>query len=120
MPQVLIHIKLVNNYNMLILGEIHMGTINGSTSGREFEETMKRYLRQGKEKLDNELIGTREAIKLIAVEKTKIFMGTMDKGLDEEERNYLTSLIVSSMFQSFCFGFGIGKHEGTTKSSIYF
>lgn len=85
----------------------------------EFEETIRTYLNQAREKLVNELIGTREAIRLIAVEKTREFMKTMDNGLNKEEREFLSDLIVCSMYQSFCYGYGIGKMEGITKSKVF-
>lgn len=89
------------------------------TASNNFEVVIKEYLKQGKEKLENDLAGTREAIRIIAMDKTRDFIKTMDKGLDKEERNFLSSLIVSSMYQSFCYGYGIGKMEGTTNNKIY-
>jgi len=85
----------------------------------EFERTIREYLRQGRERLANELTGTREAIKLIAKEKTRDFIKIMDKGLDKEEREFLSELIVTSMCQSFCYGYGIGKIEGRTDKKVY-
>jgi len=85
----------------------------------EFEKTIKKYLRQGREKLFTDLAGTREAMKMIASDKTRNFMQTMDKGLDKTERDFLNALIVSSMYQSFCYGYGIGKMEAATNSRIY-
>ncbi len=77
----------------------------------EFENTVKTYIRQGRTKLQNDLVQTSQAIHSIAQNKTKCFMKNMDKGLDKEEREYLTSLILSSMHQAFCYGYGIGKIE---------
>ncbi|MDP4093989.1 MAG: hypothetical protein Q8920_11585 [Bacillota bacterium] len=85
----------------------------------EFERTIKEYLKQGKEKLEKDLTGTREAIKLIAMDKTRDFIKTMDKGLDQSERDFLSSLIISGMFQSFCYGYGIGKIEGKTNNRVF-
>lgn len=85
----------------------------------DFEKTIREYLRQGREKLDKDLVGTREAIKLIAMDKTRDFMQAMDKGLDQDERDFLSALIVTSMHQSFCYGYGIGKMEGKTNNRIY-
>ncbi len=93
--------------------------INTGKNAGDFEKTVKEYLRQGKEKLANDLAGTREAIRLIADEKMKDFLQTMDKGLNKEERDYLSSLIVCGMYQSFCYGYGIGKIEGYSKNRIY-
>lgn len=84
-----------------------------------FEKMMKLYLRQARLKLDGDLSGTREAIRLIAAEKTKDFVEAMDRGLNREERDFLEMLIVTSMHQSFCYGYGIGKIEGNTKDRIY-
>ncbi|QNU66761.1 hypothetical protein EHE19_018300 [Ruminiclostridium herbifermentans] len=85
---------------------------------QKFENLIKDYLNQGKEKLENDLVGTREAIKIIAKDKTRNFMRTMDFGLNEEERNCLHQLIITSMYQSFCYGYGIGKIEGETKQKV--
>lgn len=84
-----------------------------------FERTMKFYLKQANERLNCELPGTREAIKLIAAEKIKYFIEIMDKGLDKEEREFLKVLIIASMHQSFCYGYGIGKIEGNSNEKIY-
>ncbi|MDF2988148.1 MAG: hypothetical protein K0R50_3658 [Eubacterium sp.] len=95
-----------------------MAELQNTTPSEKFEAVIKEYLHQGKEKLEKDLAGTREAIKLIAKDKTKNFMRTMDLGLSEEERNCLNSLIITSMYQSFCYGYGIGKIEGDTKQKI--
>lgn len=84
-----------------------------------FEEKIKQYLEQAKKKLENELSGTREAIKLIAGDKTRDFIQVTDRGLDKEEREFLSVLIITSMYQSFCYGYGIGKIEGTTKNKVF-
>lgn len=85
----------------------------------DFETTIKQYLKQGRDKLESDLAGTREAIKLIAMDKTRDFIKTMDKGLDKEEREFLSALIVSSMHQAFCYGYGIGKIEGKTNNKVF-
>lgn len=84
-----------------------------------FEVTIRKYLNQGKDKLENDLAGTREAIRLIAMDKTRDFIQVMDKGLSKEEREFLSALIIASMYQSFCYGYGIGKMEGTTNNRIF-
>ncbi|MFZ5985777.1 MAG: hypothetical protein ACOYWZ_01445 [Bacillota bacterium] len=84
-----------------------------------FEKVIKEYLKQARSKLEHELTGTREAMKLIAGDKTKNFIKVMDRGLDKEEREYLSALIVSSMYQSFCYGYGIGKIEGKNENKVY-
>ncbi len=90
-----------------------------SRNSAEFEKTIKRYLKQAREKLNGDLSGTREAIKLIAADKARDFIETMDRGLDREEREFLKALIITSMHQSFCYGYGIGKIEGNTNERIF-
>lgn len=82
----------------------------------EFEKILREYLRQAKCKLEHEYSGTREAMKLVAESKTREFMQIMDRGLDREERDFLSSLIVSGMYQSFCYGYGVGKVEAKSES----
>ncbi len=84
-----------------------------------FEITIREYLKQGREKLENDLVGTREAIRLIAKDKTRNFIKTMDRGLDKDEREYLGALIVSSMYQAFCYGYSIGKFEGRSNNKVF-
>ena len=96
-----------------------MDTAKKRVSCNRFETTIKQYLKQGKDKLENDLAGTREAIRLIAEDKTRNFIRTMDKGLDKAEREYLTMLMITSMYQVFCYGYGIGKIEGKTQNRIY-
>ncbi len=85
----------------------------------DFEKILKIYLKQAREKLNTDLSGTREAIRLIAAEKTKNFMEMTDRGLNKEEREYLKALIIVSMRQSFCYGYSIGKFEGNTNERIF-
>lgn len=96
-----------------------MNNSRGHGHSNNFESTIKEYIRQGKSKLENDLVGTREAIRLIAKDRTMDFIKTMDKGLDKGEREFLSTLIVSSMYQSFCYGYGIGKIEGKTSDKVY-
>jgi hypothetical protein len=95
-----------------------METYKGCSSD-EFERQMKEYLKQGKEKLEKDLSGTREAIKLIAVDKTRDFVNIVDKGFEKEERDFLVLQIITCMYQSFCYGYGIGKMEGRTSNKVY-
>lgn len=95
-----------------------MNEVRNNRNPGDFEKTIKAYLKQGREKLSKDLAGTREAIKLIADEKTRDFLLTMDRGLDREERDFLNSLIITSMYQSFCYGYGIGRIEGHTNERI--
>ncbi len=85
----------------------------------DFESTIREYLKQGREKLIKDLTGTREAIKIIANDRTRDFMLVTDRGLNKEERDYLVEVIVSSMYQTFCYGYGIGKIEGSTNDKVY-
>jgi hypothetical protein len=88
-------------------------------TGNNFENTIREYLKQGREKLENDLTGTREAMKIIAGEKTRDFIRTMDKGLDKNERDFLSGVIISSMYQAFSYGYGIGKVEGKTNKKVF-
>lgn len=85
----------------------------------DFESTIREYLKQGREKLIKDLTGTREAIKIIAKDRTRDFMLVTDRGLNKEERDYLIEVIVSSMYQTFCYGYGIGKIEGSTNNRVF-
>lgn len=95
-----------------------MAAVGKQMMSNEFEKTIREYLKQGKDKLEKDLAGTREAIKLIATDKTRNFMRTMDKGLNKDEREFLNSLIITGMYQAFCYGYGIGKVEGHTNSRV--
>lgn len=110
--------RLTAVYNVkMMYGEV-LTMAETSRNSIDFERTIKRYLKQAKEKLNGDLVGTREAIKLIAADKARDFIETMDRGLDKEEREFLKALIITSMHQSFCYGYGIGKIEGNTKDRI--
>lgn len=91
----------------------------GKNTENNFETTIKEYLKQGREKLEKDLAGTREAMKIIAGEKTRDFIKTMDKGLDKDEREFLSRVIISSMYQAFSYGYGIGKVEGKTNKKVF-
>lgn len=84
-----------------------------------FEKTIKEYIRHGKFKLEKDLAGTREAIRLISNEKVKEFIELTDRGLSKPERELLECTIISGMFQAFCYGYGIGKIEGSTDNRIF-
>lgn len=96
-----------------------MSNIKKMEDSSDFERMIKEYLKQGRDRLENELVGTREAIRLIAADKTRDFIKTMDKGLDKPERDFLGAIIMSSMYQAFCYGYGIGKIEGKTNNKVY-
>ncbi|MCX8131205.1 MAG: hypothetical protein N3I35_14035 [Clostridia bacterium] len=85
----------------------------------DFEKVLKEYLKYGRERLECDLTGTREAIKLIARDKTREFIQTMDRGLNKEERIFLSALFISCMHKSFCYGYGIGRIEGKRCNNIY-
>lgn len=89
-----------------------------NTSKRLFEQSIKRYLEQARRKLLHELEGTRGAIKLLAKDKVQDFIRVSDIGFDKEEIKMLNDMVVSSMYQSFCYGYGIGKMEGVTNKKI--
>jgi len=108
--------KKEKNANINVANIANTGHAN---TVHNYDKIIREYLKQGREKLFKELNGTREAIRLIAKEKTKDFMLVTDRGLDKDERNYLAELIVSSMYQTFCYGYSIGKIEGSTNEKIY-
>ncbi|MDQ2085176.1 hypothetical protein RBH29_01840 [Herbivorax sp. ANBcel31] len=85
----------------------------------DFEKILREYLKQAKFKLEHEYTGTREAMKLVAKDKTREFMQCMDRGLNQEERDYLSTLIMAAMYQSFCYGYGVGKVEGKDESRAF-
>lgn len=102
---------------IIVRGGHNMGT-GKKVYENSFESTIREYLKQARKKLEKELTGTREAMKLIALDKTKDFLKVTDRGLDKEERDYLSALIVASMYQSFCYGYGIGKIEGENDRKV--
>ncbi|HEY9060900.1 MAG TPA: hypothetical protein VIO64_10435 [Pseudobacteroides sp.] len=97
-----------------------MSNYKNTNNYGEFENTVKQYIKEGRMKLQNDLIQTSHAIHSIAQNKTKCFIKNMDKGLDKEEREYLTSLILTSMHQAFCYGYGIGKIESDNFYGLLF
>ncbi|NMA94590.1 MAG: hypothetical protein GX974_00945 [Clostridiales bacterium] len=82
-------------------------------------DMIKRFTLEGNNRLEKQYEGTKEAIKQIAGEKMKTFMGTADVGLGEEERERLVVIIAGSMMQSFSLGYGLGKVEGIVDRDIY-
>jgi hypothetical protein len=106
---------------------IHAGAKDGKNTVKEyslygketnFEKLLKEYIKQGKGKLEKDLKGTREAIRQLANEKVKEFMAINDLGLNMDERRYLAATIIASMYQSFCYGYSIGRVEGETSEKI--
>lgn len=84
----------------------------------EFEQKMKENIRFARKRLDTDFNGSREAMLSQAKEKVKQFQVACDSILDKEEKELLILLIVGSMFQSFSYGYGIGKIEGETLQKV--
>jgi hypothetical protein len=82
-------------------------------------DLIKGYTIEANLKLDDQYIGTKEAIQLIAQEKAGEFILVGDIGLTMEEKNLLMNLIARSMMQSFSLGYGVGKVEGETKKEVF-
>lgn len=82
-------------------------------------EMIKEFTYEGNKKLEKQYEGTKQAILQISREKMKIFMGTADVGLGQEEREQLVLIIAGSMMQSFSLGYGLGKVEGIVDRDIY-
>ena len=76
---------------------------NKAINRSDFEKTLRLYLKQAREKLDGDLPGTRDAIKPIAADKSRIFSEITVSCLSKDEREFLKSLIISSMRYSFCY-----------------
>jgi hypothetical protein len=85
----------------------------------EVEKLIRLYIKQGQKKLGTDLAGTKEAVKLIADDNVRDFIVAVDRILENEERDFLKDLIVTCMYKSFCYGYGIGKVEGKTNKRIY-
>jgi outer membrane lipopolysaccharide assembly protein LptE/RlpB len=93
--------------------------VKSSREDSEFEKQVREYLNQAKIKLNTDLKGTREAIRIIAQERAREFVQFTDRGLDKDEIKYFINIITSSMCQSFCYGYGIGKLEGVTSNKLF-
>jgi hypothetical protein len=78
----------------------------------ELTKILQGYIREGKNRLENELAGTRGAIDIISKEKVKKFIKDMDRGLSPQEREHLSASFVISMYQAFCYGYSLGRLEG--------
>lgn len=83
------------------------------------DKMIKEFTYEGNKKLDKQYEGTKQAILQISREKMKMFMGTADVGLGQEERERLVLIIAGSMMQSFSLGYGLGKVEGIVDREIY-
>ena len=82
----------------------------------DFERTLRLYLRQARDKLNGD--GRhRETINLITADRAGI--SSVTDRTEKEEREFLKSLIITAMRQSFCYGYGIGKFEGNTNEKVY-
>lgn len=84
----------------------------------ETGQLIKLHTKQGSKKLDDQYMGTKQAIIQIAHEKMQEYMRVGDVGLGLDERNILKDLIANSMMKSFSLGYGIGKVEGSTNKQI--
>jgi len=91
---------------------------NTKVNKSEIEKELREYLKQGRKKLDGDLSGTREAIRLIAEDKSREYILYIDRGLERYERECLCDMVIHCMYKSFCYGYGIGKLEGRTNSRI--
>jgi len=83
------------------------------------ESLIKEYLEEARNRLETEFAGTREAIKQISEEKIMEYMVFTDKNMSKEERALLSAVFTFSMYQSFCYGYGIGRVEGSTNKKVY-
>jgi hypothetical protein len=85
----------------------------------EIEKLIKEYLEEARNRLETEFVGTREAIRQISEEKVMEYLVFTDKDLSKEERALLSAVFTFSMYQSFCYGYGIGRVEGSTSKKVY-
>ena len=84
----------------------------------EFEKAMKKNITEAKERLESDFLGSREAMLLQAEDRVKQYQVASDTILGNEEKEILTLMLLSSMFQTFSYGYGIGKVEGETLEKI--
>lgn len=83
------------------------------------ENLIKEYLEEARSRLETEFAGTREAIRQISEEKVMEYLVFTDKNLSKDERALLSAVFTFSMYQSFCYGYGIGRVEGSTSKKVY-
>jgi len=79
---------------------------------------MKENIKLAQSRLDSDFTGSKQAMILQALDKVRQFQVVCDTVFEEEEKEYLALLIAGSMFQSFSYGYGIGKIEGETLRKI--
>ena len=79
---------------------------------------MKFHLNEAQERLGNDFSASREAMLSIAQEKVKQFQLASASIIENEEKEILMLMIVGAMFQSFSYGYGIGKVEEETLQKI--
>ena len=84
----------------------------------KFEKQKKTHIYHAKKRLDNDFLGSREAMFELAEEKSKQFQVACDVVFGNEEREILMALIGGSMLQAFSYGYGIGKVEGETLQKV--
>lgn len=83
------------------------------------DKLIKEYLEEARNRLETEFAGTREAIRQISEEKVMEYLVFTDKDLSKDERALLSAVFTFSMYQSFCYGYGIGRVEGSTSKKVY-
>ena len=83
-----------------------------------FEQKMKENIKQAKKRLDSDFKGSKEAMLLQAMDKVKQFQIACDTILGMEEKEILTFMLLNSMFQTFSYGYGIGRVEGETLEKV--
>lgn len=83
------------------------------------EKLIKEYIEEARSRLETEFVGTREAIKQISEEKVTEYLVYTDKNMSKDERALLSAVFTLSMYQSFCYGYGIGRVEGSTSKKVY-
>lgn len=99
-------------------GQEDAAMLNKEADKYEIEKAMREYLKQGRKKLERDLDGTKEAIRVIAKDKAREYILYIDRGMDKYERECLCDMVISCMYKSFCYGYGIGKIEGKTNNRL--
>jgi len=84
----------------------------------EFEAKMRAHMEHASSRLENDFMGSKQAMILQAMDKVREFQLACDTILEEDAKEFLTLLIIGSMFQSFSYGYGIGKIEGETLKKV--
>lgn len=82
------------------------------------EDVIRKYLLEARERLETDFGGSRVAIKEVSEEKIGQFIVYADIALEKKDRELLSALYSSGMYQAFCYGYGIAKAEGYSKRKI--